>query len=110
MALMARYSRSTHPSIVEAMDKEFSRQTYSPEMLERVINQYGDASVLELSNIQMAIEGISNIALNDIEKSRIGISFLEKSSRYVDYTKDFSYHTPDAIKYNESLYREYREL
>ena len=110
MALMARYSRSSHPSIVDALDKEFSNESYTPEMLERVINEYGDASVLELSNIQMAIEGISNVALNDIEKSRIGISFLEKSSRYVDYTKDFRYFVPDTIKYNESLYREYREL
>ena len=110
MALMARYSRSSHPSIIDALDKEFSNESYTPEMLERVINEYGDASVLELSNIQMAIEGISNVALNDIEKSRIGISFLEKSSRYVDYTKDFRYFVPDTIKYNESLYREYREL
>jgi thymidylate synthase ThyX len=110
MALMARYSRSTHPSIIDALDREFSKETYTPEMLERVINEYGDASVLELSNVQMAIEGISNIALNDIEKSRIGISFLEKSSRYVDYTKDFRYYTPDVIKYNESLFKEYTHL
>src|SRR5690349_133039 len=110
MALMARYSRSTHPSIIDALEKEFKNEEYTPEMLERVINQYGDASVLELSNIQMAIEGISNIALNDIEKSRIGISFLEKSSRYIDYTKDFNYFTPDIIKYNESLNRDYKEL
>ena len=110
MALMARYSRSSHPSIVDALDKEFSNPTYTPEMLERVINQYGDASVLELSNVQMAIEGIPNIALNDIEKSRIGISFLEKSSRYVDYTKDFRYYTPDVIKYNESLFKDYTHL
>ena len=110
MALMARYSRSNHPSIIDALDKEFTKESYTPEMLERVINQYGDASVLELSNIQMAIEGISNIAINDIEKSRIGISFLEKSSRYIDYTKGFSYHTPEAIKYHESLFREYEYL
>jgi thymidylate synthase ThyX len=110
MALMARYSRSTHPSMIDALDREFSKETYTPEMLERVINEYGDASVLELSNVQMAIEGISNIALNDIEKSRIGISFLEKSSRYVDYTKDFRYYTPDVIKYNESLFKEYTHL
>lgn len=110
MALMARYSRSTHPSMIDALDREFSKETYTPEMLERVINEYGDASVLELSNVQMAIEGISNIALNDIEKSRIGISFLEKSSRYVDYTKDFRYYTPDVIKYNEDLFREYTHL
>ena len=47
--------------------------------------EYGDDSVAELGEAQIAVEWISNIAAKQIEDHRIGLSFLEKSSRYVDF-------------------------
>ncbi len=49
--------------------------------------EYGDDSVAELGEAQIAIEGLSNIAVKKIEDRRIGLSYLEKSSRYVVWNK-----------------------
>ncbi len=54
---------------------------------ERVLIGFGDDSVGELAGVHMAVEGISNIATKLIEDRRIGISPLEKSSRYVYFDK-----------------------
>ena len=51
----------------------------------RVLLEYGDDSVAELGEAQLGIEGISNIAAKMIEDRRIGLSYLEKSSRYVSF-------------------------
>ncbi|MFA5077288.1 MAG: FAD-dependent thymidylate synthase [Candidatus Micrarchaeia archaeon] len=53
------------------------------EFYERVLVGYGDDSVAELAGAHVAIENISNIATKFIEDSRIGLSPLEKSTRYV---------------------------
>src|SRR5690349_19873027 len=50
---------------------------------ERVLIGYGDDSVAELGGAHIACEGVSNIAAKALEDSRIGISPLEKSTRYV---------------------------
>jgi thymidylate synthase ThyX len=50
---------------------------------ERVLVQYGDDSVAELGGAHIALENISNLATKFIEDRRIGLSPLEKSSRYV---------------------------
>ncbi|MDD5337681.1 MAG: FAD-dependent thymidylate synthase [Candidatus ainarchaeum sp.] len=53
------------------------------EFYERVLVGYGDDSVAELAGAHVAMENISNIATKFIEDSRIGLSPLEKSTRYV---------------------------
>ncbi|MEM3362067.1 MAG: FAD-dependent thymidylate synthase [Candidatus Anstonellaceae archaeon] len=53
------------------------------EFYNRVLIGYGDDSVAELGGARLAIEQISNIATKFIEDSRIGLSPLEKSTRYV---------------------------
>lgn len=50
---------------------------------DRVLLGYGDDSIAELGGAHIACEGISNIAAKALEDSRIGISPLEKSTRYV---------------------------
>lgn len=50
---------------------------------DRVLVGYGDDSVAELGGAHLACEGISNIAAKALEDSRIGLSPLEKSTRYV---------------------------
>ncbi|HEX5691774.1 MAG TPA: thymidylate synthase, partial [Roseiflexaceae bacterium] len=54
---------------------------------ERVLVGYGDDSVAELGGAHLACEGISNIAAKALEDSRIGISPLEKSTRYVVFNR-----------------------
>ena len=54
---------------------------------ERVLVGYGDDSVAELGGAHVACEGISNIAAKALEDSRLGISPLEKSTRYVVFNR-----------------------
>jgi thymidylate synthase ThyX len=50
-----------------------------------VLLGYGDDSIAELGGAHIACERISNIAAKALEDSRIGISPLEKSTRYVRF-------------------------
>lgn len=54
---------------------------------DRVLIGYGDDSVAELGGAHLACEGISNIAAKALEDSRLGISPLEKSTRYVPFNR-----------------------
>ncbi|MBW4550270.1 MAG: FAD-dependent thymidylate synthase [Aphanocapsa sp. GSE-SYN-MK-11-07L] len=54
---------------------------------DRVLIGYGDDSVAELGGAHLACEGVSNIAAKALEDSRLGISPLEKSTRYVPFNK-----------------------
>jgi len=54
---------------------------------ERVLIGYGDDSVAELGGAHLACEGVSNIAAKALEDSRIGISPLEKSTRYIVFNR-----------------------
>ena len=82
-ALMSRYSR-TSKSMRRVFLDEFARDaSRGSRFYERVLGQYGDDSVAELGEAQAAVEGISNIAVKKMQDRRIGLSFLEKSTRYV---------------------------
>ncbi len=54
---------------------------------ERVLIGYGDDSVAELGGAHVACEGVSNIAAKALEDARLGISPLEKSTRYVVFNR-----------------------
>ncbi|GIV89932.1 MAG: thymidylate synthase [Chloroflexus sp.] len=106
-ALFARYSRSTKSlrrllldefitepesgfaAIVSAVGDSPVAQLVAARQAEafyeRVLIGYGDDSVAELGGAHLACEGISNIAAKLLEDSRIGISPLEKSTRYVRF-------------------------
>ena len=97
-ALMSRYSR-TDKSMRRIFLEEFLKnKTRGEEFYNRVLLEYGDDSVAELGEAQIAIEGLSNIAVKKIEDRRIGLSYLEKSSRYVAWNKK-----------TDGQYRFYRE-
>lgn len=86
-ALMSRYSR-TDKSMRRVFLDEFVRNaSRGKEFYNKVLVEYGDDSVAELGEIQIAIEQLSNIAVKKIEDRRIGLSYLEKSSRYVAWDK-----------------------
>jgi len=53
------------------------------EFYDRVLVGYGDDSVAELGGASIAVEDVSNICSVVLEDSRIGLSPLEKSTRYV---------------------------
>ncbi|OWP54156.1 MAG: hypothetical protein B2I18_02340 [Cuniculiplasma sp. C_DKE] len=87
-ALLSRYSRTSTLDIRELYRKEFQENPdRGKKFYERVFLEYGDESVAELISIQIGIQGISNIVTKLIEESRVGLSYLEKSSRYVSYDK-----------------------
>ncbi len=65
---------------------------------DRVLIGYGDDSVAELGGAHLACENISNIAAKALEDSRLGISPLEKSTRYLPFDKKIN-----------GRYRYYRE-
>jgi len=54
---------------------------------DRVLVGYGDDSVAELGGAHVACEEISNVAAKLIEDARIGLSPLEKSTRYVNFSQ-----------------------
>ncbi|WP_268542296.1 FAD-dependent thymidylate synthase [Candidatus Nitrosotenuis cloacae] len=86
-ALMSRYSRTDKSMRRIFVDEFLSNENRGEEFYNRVLIEYGDDSVAELGIAQIAIEGISNIAVKKIEDRRIGLSYLEKSSRYVSWDK-----------------------
>jgi thymidylate synthase ThyX len=57
------------------------------EFYERVLVGYGDDSVAELAGAHVAVERTSTLAAKALEDSRVGISPLEKSTRYVRFDR-----------------------
>ena len=86
-ALMSRYSRTDKSMRRVFLDEFLSNKNRGEEFYNRVLLEYGDDSVAELGGAQIAIEGLSNLAVKKIEDRRIGLSYLEKSSRYVAWDK-----------------------
>src|SRR5579862_8167211 len=74
------------------------------QFYERVLVGYGDDSVAELGGAHVALEGISALAAKEIEDSRIGLSPLEKSTRYVFFDRQvdgrFEYVRPHDLTHS----------
>jgi len=107
-ALMSRYSRTDKNMRKVFLDEFLKNENRGEEFYTKVLLEYGDDSVAELGGAQIAIEGLSNIAVKKIEDRRIGFSYLEKSSRYVSWDKKVNgkykfYREPKILK---SRYRE----
>ena len=103
-ALFSRYSR-TEKSLRRVLLEEFlnapefglgavAEATAGPvatrnaeEFYERVLVGYGDDSVAELAGAHLAVERVSTLAAKALEDARIGLSPLEKSTRYVRFDR-----------------------
>ncbi len=144
-ALFSRYSRSDKPLRRLLLDEfilnenSLFKEITSPEKIaesqiiatkkaeefyDRILVGYGDDSVAELGGAHIACENISNIAAKAIEDSRLGISHLEKSTRYVYFDKKVngrylyllepkimdSRHADDYIATCDSLFDSYSRL
>jgi len=134
-ALFSRYSRSPkslrrllleefiqNPEMsfqeIASMDEKrffekFVATQKAEEFYERVLVGYGDDSVAELAGVHLACEDVSQLlAAKALEDNRIGISPLEKSTRYVwfDQKEDGKYkyyRDPDIMSSGfDSLYEE----
>jgi thymidylate synthase ThyX len=140
-ALFSRYSR-TEKSLRRVLLDEFINQPDSgfqaltipsgdaddmvavrraEEFYERVLVGYGDDSVAELAGAHVAVERTSTLAAKALEDSRIGISPLEKSTRYVRFDRPgrdgrYLYHRgtelahPDYEPAAERLFETYSSL
>lgn len=117
-AIYARYSRSSD-GFKEIVQKEFMQDgeflTHkADELIQRVLIQYGDDSVGELEGTHISFEGVSNLAVKEIEDKRIGGSYIEKSSRYVLYdTKEngqWKYVVPPELDEFPEIKAEYVDL
>jgi thymidylate synthase ThyX len=106
-ALFSRYSRTEKSlrrvlldEFINHPDSGFESLTGAPtgsedmvavrraeEFYERVLVGYGDDSVAELAGAHVAVERVSTLAAKALEDSRIGISPLEKSTRYVRFDR-----------------------
>jgi len=91
------------------------------EFYERVLVGYGDDSVAELAGAHVAVEQVSTLAAKAVEDSRIGISPLEKSTRYVRFDRPgrdgrYLYHRgpelahPDYERAADALFATYSGL
>ncbi len=105
-ALFSRYSRSAN-SLRRVLLKEFMQSDElgledvlgstvkhdlintkkAEEFYDRILVGYGDDSVAELAGAHIALEEISIIATKIVEDARLGLSPLEKSTRYVYFDK-----------------------
>src|SRR5512135_158944 len=116
-ALFSRYSRSTKSLRRVFLDEFFGEagvfsggeQPADGEALrkarafyDRVLVGYGDDSVAQLGGAHLAVERVSNVATQVLEDARLGIAFLEKSTRYVrfdqrDKAGDFLWYREPAL-------------
>jgi len=114
-ALMSRYSRTKELDIRALWDKEFKGDEFRGEKFyERVFLEYGDESVSELVTAQLGVQNVSNVITKIIEEGRIGLSYLEKSSRYVPYREKrggrYLYTEADVAGIPQKFRSEYEQL
>jgi thymidylate synthase ThyX len=88
-AIYARYSRAI-TGLRRTLLKEFLKDgelnvSRTQELIERILNEYGDDSVGELEGAHLALEQVSNLVTKVVEDCRIGGSPIEQSTRYVFY-------------------------
>lgn len=107
-AMLSRYSRSTKSMEQVLQDEFITNPNRGSQFYEKVLGAFGDDSISELFSKQVGIEGISILAATQLTDRRIGVSFLEKSTRYVPFSAD-SFYTPEEF-YNYGIVDDYKEL
>ena len=95
-AMFSRYSR-THKGARELWDTEFNMNVdyvdtpptseRADDFFRKVFVAYGDESVAEMASAHIAFENISSLAADFLTDTRIGISPIEKSGRYMAFTE-----------------------
>ena len=99
----AMTSRSSDPFDVIA---KRVTESGAAEFHERIVLNYGHASVAEHAIIHMAIENVSRLACDEIEDNRLA-SYTELSSRYLVIDPN-NFHVPEELE-DHPLRRQYVE-
>ena len=100
-ALFARYSRSAKSlrrlfldEFLDALGDAAPAQGNGPagpgearadRLYRRVVDEYGDDSVMQVGGAHLACEGVSNVLTKVLERGRL-MAYIEQSTRYVPYT------------------------
>ncbi|MBI4361115.1 FAD-dependent thymidylate synthase [Candidatus Micrarchaeota archaeon] len=127
-ALFSRYSRTTKSlrrvlldEFIQDQDMAFDQIVSAPtkdetvaiqkaeQFYDRVLVGFGDDSVAELGGAHIAIENTSNVVTKILEDGRIGLSPLEKSTRYVYFNQKKNgkyayYREPLLMETDSALY------
>lgn len=78
----------------------------------RWLAEYGDDSIAQMAGTHLVFWGISQIAIKHFEDQRIGLAPIEKSTRYVNYTKkvggSYLYYADPTLR-DMGLDAEYRQ-
>lgn len=95
VAKKVKFSWKLVDAAMEELDDLFNFKK-AEGVAERILLQYGDDSVFELGGAHLFLDRVSMVASKVIEDARIGISPLEKSTRYVVFDQknndgDYSY-------------------
>ena len=86
-ALLSRYSRTSLTGRRLFLREFLPNRERGREFFESWLVDYGDDSIQEMAGgIPVSCEFVSNLAVKDIEDSRLA-SYIEKSSRYVPFDK-----------------------
>ena len=113
-ALLSRYSRAASLDIREVYRKEFQgNEGKGKDFYRRIFLEYGDESIAELVTAQIAVQNVSNVITKLMEELRVGLSYLEKSSRYVRYDKrvndHYLYLNPESAGFDGKYADMYRD-
>src|SRR3989338_3864762 len=64
--------------------------------------QYSDDSIAQMAGMHVVFSSLSQLAIKHIEDQRIGLAPIEKSTRYVDYSKkvnnSYRYYTDPTLQ------------
>ncbi len=117
-ALLSRYSRTALTGRRLYLKEFLPNKNRGREFFEAWLVDYGDDSIQEMAGgIPMSCEFISNLAVKELEDSRMG-SYIEKSTRYVSFDKklnngEYMFYKDPAImasKFGEDYVKLMREL
>ena len=100
-AAMARLSRNPNDLRTIIADEFIGKDGGSEALLRRVVTDFGDDSVMQLDNLQLVFEGVSNLASKEIERGRLA-AYLEQSTRYLRFDRRdeqgrYRYVTPEGL-------------
>jgi len=100
-AALARLSRNPNDARTIIASEFLGDGARDTELLRRVVNQFGDDSVMQLYPMQMVLEGISNLATKEVEWGRLA-AYLEQSTRYLRFDRkneqgEYAYYTPEEF-------------
>ena len=92
---------------------EVLRNKRAQEFYIRWYAQYGDDSIAQVTGTHLMFWGLSQPALKFLEDQRIGLAPIEKSTRYVDYSKKvdgkYLYYTDPTLR-KMGLLRQYKKV